>query len=335
MRRAGVSTVVTSFVRGATATWSQLHARAGGHYWTLAPHLRDRVHPVSAPADVPWSCVVPDERMGEVRLGGRLHRGDDTCVLLVHGLGGSADSPYVRRAARAIAARGWSYLRVDLRGADGRGEDLYHAGLVGDLELVVADPALAFARTLLVVGFSLGGHVALHLGRRPCDARLRAIAAVCSPLDLARSAAVIDAPRATLYRTHVLRALVEGHRQVVARRGARMPGTAAEIAAVRTIRDWDRVVVVPRHGFADVEDYWRRASVAPHLRALELPAAYFGASWDPMVTRASVEPALRAAGDAIEVRWFERGGHVGFPDALVEGRSLEAELVRWCERFAG
>jgi predicted alpha/beta-fold hydrolase len=309
--------------------------RLRGHVWTIAPHLADRLRPTPAPADAPWSCTLRDDRMGEVVLGGRLARTDsDTLVLLVHGLGGSADSPYVRKAAAAVAARGWSYLRVDLRGADGRGEDLYHAGLCRDLAAALSHPQCAFATRVFVIGFSLGGHVSLRLASEPGDPRLAAVVAVCAPLDLARAAAVIDAPRKWVYRMHVLQALLASYRAVAARRGDRLPTPLREVEAVRTIRDWDRLVVVPRHGFASVEDYWAQASVAPRLSSLRVRAAWFGTRWDPMITHGSVAPVLAGARGGLEVHWLEPGGHVGVPSTLADGRSVEDRLLRWLDAAA-
>ncbi|MBC8073371.1 MAG: alpha/beta fold hydrolase [Deltaproteobacteria bacterium] len=304
-------------------------AALGGHVWTIAPDLLDRVWPARAPADMPWSIDVADARFGVVRIGGRIRvvEGSDTLLVVVHGLGGSSESPYVRRAAIAALAHGWSCLRIDLRGADGRGEDYYHAGLSSDLQAALVEPRCALHRRVLVLGYSLGGHIALRLALDPGDPRVRGVAAVCAPLDLARSAAWIDQRRSWLYRSHVLRGLVGNYRAVAARR--ELPVTLAEVARVRTIREWDRLAVVPRHGFTDVDDYYARASVGPRLRELAVPSAWFGARHDPMVPEPTVSLALAQAGDALHVRWIERGGHVGFPRDAEQGGTLEAAVLRW------
>jgi uncharacterized protein len=300
-----------------------------GHLWTIAPDLLDRVWPARAPSDVPWSIDVADARFDRVRLGGRIRVVDDadTLLVVVHGLGGSCESPYVRRAALAAAAHGWSCLRVDLRGADGRGEDFYHAALTSDLQAAIAEPRCAAHSRVLVLGYSLGGHLALRLALAPGDPRVRGVVAVCAPLDLARSAAWIDQRRSWLYRTHVLRGLVASYRAVAARR--ELPTALAEVARVRTIREWDRLAVVPRHGFTDVDDYYAQASVGARLRELAVPSAWFGARHDPMVPEPTVTAALADAGDALHVRWIERGGHVGFPRNAEQGGTLEAAVLSW------
>src|SRR5690606_17810234 len=76
-----------------------------GHWWTIAPNLLGRLRP-QALDDRPWSTIVPDPRPGgdpAQHLAGELGgpaSGD--LYLLVHGLGGDADSPYMREAAVAL-----------------------------------------------------------------------------------------------------------------------------------------------------------------------------------------------------------------------------------------
>ena len=247
--------------------------------------------------------------------------------MLVHGLGGDADSPYLRAAALALAQRGRSSLRLSLRGAGASGPDFYHAGLAEDLRDALAAADLAGFSRVVLIGFSLGGHLALQLARRrDRDPRLAAAVAICSPLDLARNAAHLDAPAAWVYRRHVLAGLEHLHARV--RRGPK--------TRFASLRAWDREVVVPRFGFADVEDYWHSQSVGPRLRELAVPALFIAAECDPMIPADSLRPHLARAGDGLDLRWARRAGHVGFPADLDLGlggeRGLMAQVLRWCER---
>lgn len=296
-----------------------------GHWWTVAPHVGDRLRPVVAPAARRFEARVEDPRVGAVRLRGWLREepGASTLLLVVHGLGGSPDSGYCRRVAARASARGWSCARIGLRGSTGDGEDLYHAGLGPDLAAVLEADVLRRYERVLVVGYSLGGHVALWLGLAP-EARVAAVAAISSPLDLDRSCTAIDRRRAWVYRRHVLAGLVAGYRAVAARRPVDTP--VREVARVHTLREWDRLTVVPRFGFDDVDDYYRRASVGPRLPALRVPALYVGMRHDPMVPASTVEPSLRAAeGGALKVRWLDDGGHVAAPG------SWEDDVLAWLD----
>ena len=296
--------------------------RAKGHAWTIGTDLRYRLPGGRAPDSEPWSLAVDD-----VELTGRLRheREPPAAILAVHGLGGDADSGYVRQLARAASRRGLSCLRVNMRGADLSGADVYHAGLVSDLA--------AAARTLaphrvFVVGFSLGGHLALRLALDPPD-NVAAVVAVCSPLDLGRSCAAIDRRRAFVYRNAVLGRLKAAYRAVAQRHGddrSRVPTPWSTVQRVRTIWDWDDAVVVPRYGFDSVAHYHRSMSVGPRLHALAVPALYVGSRYDPMVPNHTIDPHLLEAGAGLTVRLLAAGGHVAFPGPY------EHELLDWLAR---
>src|SRR5688572_21006405 len=178
------------------------------HLWTVVPRLRHAIRPLSAPLSRSWETVVEDPQIGPVRLSGSLRElpGDELLVL-IHGLGGCTDSHYMIRGATAAETAGISCLRLNLRGSDRKGEDFYHAGLTTDLHAALASPQLAAYGRIYVLGYSLGGHLALGMATEPGDSRLVAVAAVCSPLDLALSAAEIDAPGRGIYRKYLLRSL--------------------------------------------------------------------------------------------------------------------------------
>jgi len=298
----------------------------GGHFWTVAPYLRHRCARVRAPAALPWSTTLADPSHGAVRLSGRLTEPEGASALLVvvHGLGGNAESHYMLPVARAAAEAGLACLRLNLRGADGSGEDFYHAGLTADLRAALASAAAARFEAALLLGFSVGGHVVLRwAAEEAADPRVRAVAAVCPPLDLDRSAAAFDRPERALYRRHVLGGLGRAYAAVAGRRAVPCPAPAAR--RIRTIREWDRRIVAPRHGFASAEDYYARVSVAPLLGRVTAPALLVAAEHDPMVPASTLRPALAGAGANVEVRWLARGGHVGFPAAL----ELERSVVAW------
>lgn len=180
------------------------------HVRTVWPVVRRVAGVPPAPPSEPWSVEIPDPDVGSVRLTGRLRARPgvngtgSTLLILVHGLGGSTESSYMLLTARLADELGVSTLRLNLRGADRGGADLYHAGLSSDLGRVFDSRELAGFERVLLFGFSLGGHLCLRFATEVRDPRLRAVAAVCSPLDLDASVAGIDQPSGWLYRRYVL-----------------------------------------------------------------------------------------------------------------------------------
>jgi uncharacterized protein len=304
-----------------------------GHLWTIAPRVRHAVHPEACPESRPWETVVDDPLVGPVRLSGHLRdlSGSEDVIVLVHGLGGCTESHYMPRGAAAAERAGLSCLRLNLRGADRRGEDYYHAGLTADVHAALASPALQRYRRVFVQGYSMGGHIALRLATEDGDRRLAAVVAVCSPVDLARSQQEIDAPAAWLYRRYLLLNLAATYRAVAARRP--VPYPVERLGEIRTFRGWDDCIVAPRHGFRDAADYYARASVAPRLGSLRVPALLLNSELDPMVPARSVRPALAGASPLLTVAWVPGGGHVAFPrylnTGLGEGEGIDAQALAW------
>lgn len=290
-----------------------------GHFWTIAAHLRAQLRPVELGGQ-PWSARVDDPDLGAIELTGARHPGGhEVALLLVHGLGGCSDSPYVVRMAAAAIDAGHPVVRMNLRGADRRGADIYHAGLTADVRAALDSPELA-GRTRAVIGFSLGGHVSLRLAAERPDG-LAAVCSICAPLDLAAGADHIDRSRSWVYRRHLFRGLREIHAGAHQRgRHAVSPRAARRIA---TLREWDDRIVAARFGFDGAADYYARMSAGPVLNDIECPALIAWAPGDPMVPPGVARPA--ASIDSVESLRLAPGGHVGFPDSL----GLERQVLDW------
>jgi uncharacterized protein len=313
----------------------EIGAGLSGHGWTIGVWLRSTMRPDVAPASSPWSVVAEDPKIGPVRLTGRMrHEESSSLVMLVHGLGGDADAPYMIAGARAAGAAGFSCLRLNLRGADRNGEDFYHAGLTADLHAALSSEELARYERVFVLGYSLGGHVTLRYATDGPDPRVEAVAAVSPPLDLDLSARAFDRSSCEIYRRNVLGGLKEIYVNVARRRPVSVP--VAEVQRIRKIRQWDELVVAPRYGFRGAEHYYRSVSVAPRLGQLAMRSLVVFAKNDPMVPASAVAASAERCGPETRVQWVERGGHMAFPsnlDLACGGRlGLEGQIMSWFQK---
>lgn len=296
-----------------------------GHAWTVVPSLTHNVRPPASPTSRAWQTLFVDPDVGTVRLTGRLSAPSQArnAVLIVHGLGGDADASYCLQAASAVEEAGWASLRLNMRGADLSGTDIYHAGLTTDLHAALESPELAGFDNLYVVGFSLGGHLSLKLAtEQRLSSRVRAVAAVCPPLHLGEAQQFIDHPKRFIYQKYLLHNLKTYYR-FVAQQG-HAPTRFARVRRAQSIRDWDRQTVVPRFGFRDVEDYYQSQSV--RLNRLQTPALLMASPYDPMVSEKSLKQTLTPhPSEHLEVQWIHEGGHVFFPASVRIG----TQIVDW------
>jgi predicted alpha/beta-fold hydrolase len=261
--------------------------------------------------------------------------GGRALAVFLHGLGGSADAPYLMPLAHEMGDRGWSVLRLNLRGADRQSNDFHHAGFLDDLRALWASPAVAGRDTVVLVGFSLGGHVALRFAAEDRPAPLAAVATISAPLDLEAGAQWLDGGIARwVYRRYLVRAEIDLYREVARRRPVPVPPERA--ARARTIREFDRLVVAPRFGFSSAEDYYARASVAALLPRLATPSLLLWAEGDPMIPPSTVRPSLHLLPPGARPVFVPGGGHVLFPESLDLGEpgpfGLAPQVASWLGR---
>ena len=307
-----------------------------GHLWTILVGIRQTLDQSSSCVAQNFWTTVEDPVAGQVQLSG-LYLDcceSDDLVVLIHGLGGSAMSAYVQEAAYAAVLSGCSALCLSMRGADGSGEDIFHGGLTEDIRVALAAPVLARYRRVQLLGFSVGGHLALKAALDGVDPRLTAVAAICPPLDLDQATLAFDQPSAYLYRRYIFAAMNRVYDRAAARRRFLTP--AWIVRKARSCRERDAVTVVPRFGFRNPEDYYHRESVATRIHQLATPALLVAASYDPIIPARTLRSSISKASHALSVRWVDHGGHVRFPAHLDLGfggpLGLAPQVLQWFSR---
>jgi hypothetical protein len=279
--------------------------------------LAVRLHRPVAPDD-PRTGASDDDRTGASDDDRRSRAGgDQPLVLVVHGLGGSIESTYVRATAAGLLRSGYPVARVDLRGVGDSSEHcrmLYHGGRSEDLRSVLhALAAESDGRGLALMGFSLGGNVSLKLLGEPLEGLpVRAGVSVSAPLDLATGTEHLSRRMFGLYE----RFLVAKLRQDTAHSGlALSPTERAAIARLRTITEFDDLITAKHNGWRDAAEYYAVNSSAQFLPRITVPTLVIHALDDPMVPAGpyraidwesleSTTPVRRAI--------TPHGGHVGF-----------------------
>lgn len=311
----------------------------GGHFWSVASAAAYTLSPPRPPRSVPWAAFIEDERGRPLTVRGAFSSRPESTRLyiLVHGLGGSPESPYMVRAAADIFDAGHSCLRLAVRGVDPDGGDLYHAGLTHDVHAILGLEELDGFEDIFLVGFSLGGHIAMCAASEGLDERVRAVAAVCAPVDLEATVTHIDHPLATVYKNYILKSLLQMHKELAA--SGRSTAPARRFDSIKSIRDLDAITVTARFGFDSTRHYYRSQSIAWRFDSVDRPLLYIGAEHDPVVPARASKPHLEAAPRRwVEVHWSQRGGHVYFPPDLDLGLSrtpgLNAQMLAWLERHA-
>lgn len=292
-----------------------------GHFWSIAPTVRDLLLPPrSLPAGTTVRVPIDDGAFGPGALTATLRDPPAArdLVVLVHGLGGSRTAGYVLRAARALHGRGAATLCVDLRGADLSGSGVYHVALTEDLHAFLGARELQRFARVFVLGFSMGGHLAIHLAAAPEDPRLCGVAAIGTPLDLHGMQRHLDRRSGALYRHWVLLGLKRIYAAVAAR--GSVPTPLATVRRCRTFHAWDTHVICKRYGSASPEVFYARHTAARVLPQLAVDTVLVHAVADPLVPPELVLPFVgHAARGRLHVCQLPRGGHLQYPDGQALG----------------
>ncbi len=270
------------------------------------------------------------------------NRTDRPTLVLVHGLGGSCDSPYMLDVASLAYRAGMNVVRLNQRNCGGTEHltpTLYHSGMSGDLHAVVGELiAQDLLQRIFVAGFSMGGNLALKMAGELGERAPRALLGVCvvSPLlHLGETARRIERPSNRPYQWSFVRNL----RRLVRRKKELYPGLydVRGLDRVRTIREYDDLYVAPQFGFSDAEDYYARSSALRLVSRIRTPTFVIHAQDDPLVP---IEPLHRPevqGNPCILTATPLHGGHVAFiSDAKREARFwAEERLVEFLRIFSG
>jgi predicted alpha/beta-fold hydrolase len=179
---------------------------------------------------------------------------------------------------------------------------------------------------------SLGGNALLRWAEEAGESAARtaaAVAAICSPVDLAAGGRAIGRGFSRLTYTRMFLATMKPRALA---RLERHPGLfdRQRMLAVRDLYEFDNLFTAPLHGFRNTEDYWARASAKPQLHAIRIPALLLNARNDPFVPAWSL-PAAHDVGRCVTLWQPPHGGHVGFPSGAPPGhvQAMPRGVLGW------
>lgn len=267
---------------------------------------------------------------------------DAPTVILLHGLEGNLDSPYLRRMLVQIHKKRWRGLLVYWRGCSenmNRLDQTYHAGRSEDLQAVMEFvKSKELNQPLFIAGYSLGANVLLKwLGEQQTDANIEAAFAVSTPFDLELCAESIDRGFSKIYKHYLLNCLKK--KMLIKFSPERLLQllnlTPKDLLLISSIQEFDQRVNARLNGFASAKDYYEKSSCKFYLKDIKVPAVILHAEDDPFMSP-EVIPSEDQLSDFLELRVSKYGGHVGFvQDPKIKAASfyLENSILDYFEQF--
>ena len=300
----------------------------GGHLQTIWPALYAKRF---SNAPVEWRrerWTTPDQDFVDVDFC-EAAASDSAKPLLVlfHGLEGSSSSHYAEAFADWAVQNKCDLAIPHFRGCSGSlntAPRAYHSGDHAEIDFFLRkfkQQADAAQRPgLVAAGVSLGGNALMRwAGEQGQEAQkqVKAVASICSPLDLAASGKAIgEGFNRQVYTRMFLRSM----KPKALAKLKQHPGLfdAQRMLDSKDLYEFDNVFTAPLHGFQNTDDYWRRASALPLMANIQIPALALNALNDPFIPADSL-PSTHTVSSCVELWQPPHGGHVGFAKGSIPG----------------
>ena len=237
-------------------------------------------------------------------------------VILLHGLEGHGQRPYMTGAAKAFNASGFDACAVNFRGCSGETNRLfrsYHSGATEDLDAVVKHILINKKYTEIYInGFSLGGNMALkYLGEgQKIPEEIKAVIGISVPCDLHSSLKELlklkNFPYSQRFKKHLVGKLKL--------KEPLFPDkiSKVDIRNIRTLKDFDDIYTSRAHGFKDALDYYEKCSCRQFLPNIEIPSLIINAKNDSFFGPECYPIKEAEENRNIYLELPKYGGHVGF-----------------------
>lgn len=263
------------------------------------------------------------------------HSAEIPMLVVFHGLEGSSRSHYCQAFAEVAQERGWACALPHFRGCSGElnhAPRAYHSGDYEEIAWILAQLRARHPGPVIAAGVSLGGNALLRWAAEAgsdASSHVKAVAAICSPLDLAAGGHAIGRGfNRQIYTRMFLRTMIPK----ALRKWEQHPGLFDRDAllAARDLYAFDNVFTAPLHGFRNTEDYWHRASSKPLLSHIRVPALVVNALNDPFVPASSL-PRAGEVRPCVTLWQPRHGGHVGFAQGPWPGhvRAMPDAVSAW------
>lgn len=270
---------------------------------------------------------------------------DRPLLVMFHGLEGSSASHYAQASADWAAQHDVHWVLPHFRGCSGEinhAPRAYHSGDHAEIDWVLQglrrEHRQRGGQHLMAVGVSLGGNALMRWAGEHGQAAAQAVdavAAICSPLDLAASGEAIGRG---FNRQVYTRMFLRSMKPKALAKWAQYPGLfdRDRLLAARDLYDFDNVFTAPLHGFRDTPDYWARASALPGLPGVRVPALLVNARNDPFIPAHSL-PRPAQVSRSVTLWQPPYGGHVGFAQGGWPGHvcGLPEQVGAWLMEAAG
>lgn len=237
-------------------------------------------------------------------------------LILLHGLEGHGQRPYVTGAAKLFNTNGIDAVCVNFRGCSGEDNNFYHSyhsGATNDLDDVIQHCITNKNYSKIYIkGISLGGNIVLkYLGEaRSITPEIKAVISISAPVYLNGSAIELHKLKNKAFAIRFKQHLI--HKLKVKQSKYPEKLNSANLRTIKTLRDFDEFYTSKAHGFSNALDYYEKSSSLQFLPNITVPTLLINALNDSFLSPECypVKEAKQNPNFFLEMPQY--GGHVGF-----------------------
>lgn len=237
-------------------------------------------------------------------------------VVLLHGLEGDAQRPYITGSAKILNQNGYDTCAVNYRGCSGEPNKKYrsyHSGATEDL-IEVLDHILNTRNysEIYLKGFSLGGNLLLkYLGEgNDIPKELKGAVAVSVPCNLHDSCKQLLSKKNIMYAIRFKGNLLGKLREKQQLFPEKI--SDADIKRIKTLKDFDDIYTSRAHHFKNALDYYEQSSSLQFLPSINVPSLIINAKDDSFLGPECYPVKETDENPQLYLETPNYGGHVGF-----------------------
>lgn len=250
--------------------------------------------------------------------------GADKLVIVLHGLEGDANRPYVQGMVKLFNQNGWDGVGINFRGCSGEHNRLaqtYHSGATNDLDALIQKiDRQGHYQNIVLIGFSLGGNVTLkYVGEqgKSLNPKIKKAIVYSVPIHLESASYELAKWQNSLYMKRFMNNL-----KVKVRERAALLQEYVDldkVYAAKSFLDFDEYFTAPIFGFKNAIDYWTLSSSKQFLENIAIPTLLVNAKDDSFLSTTCYPYEEAKASKNFFLETPEKGGHVGFVGADRKG----------------
>ncbi len=239
--------------------------------------------------------------------------GGKSAALLLHGLEGSSKSNYIIGMSQMLNSMGMDAVAMNFRSCSGRVNrqmESYHSGKSDDVRLILNHLKSRY-NIIHLIGFSLGGNVALKYAGESSESLVKSVSAISVPFDLAGSSQKLGEFQNRIY-LHRFLSQLKSKAIYKCYLNPSYPLDVKAIKSSKTFYEFDEFYTAPVHGFESADDYYQKSSSKQFIKNISAPTLIINAMNDSFLSPSCYPFEEANTNSNVQLLTPEYGGHVGF-----------------------